>query len=468
MTYLPLLHDPQLATFLLTRSFAPRAAYLCGLLRGDWEGGCPRTGQALYQYAAAIANATNLSHFPDGGRSFPAHAFGSIREGGLGFRIIASPAEHALVFARCQLRALTTIQDVLPALFSSLVASSAPCSFVGCYSSALKALPPSLLSAFPEPNALPSPGAKLVRSSEHLKDLIRKWRIRQALGNLSGAAKLAYRLTTSPGCIGGYFLQLYSTKPEHLFSAADWTTAVCHHLGLTPDGLSCYSATLANEVLVRSSRERLIPHNNLRDELHTTAELAGYQSQIEVTGLFGPSPSSAAAPPDTAHLSGIRPAEGVLTGALRRMDNVLTNISNGAKFLVDVCTPVGLSPARLRDWLASQTEYDSHLKQSERRKEINYSDIPPGTVLVAFVVGMYGEATPAAQSLLLKLGLSYARRLHPTLAPECGEIRAAAKQFSFDAMQRMSLGLVRGKIAQFSLARSILSKGPAAAAAGSR
>ena len=81
---------------------------------------------------------------------------------------------------------------------------------------------------------------------------------------------------------------------------------------------------------------------------------------------------------------------------------------------------------------------------------------------------MYGEATPAAQSLLLKLGLSYARRSHPTLAPECGEIRAAAKQFSFDAMQRMSLGLVRGKIAQFLLARSILSKGPVAAAGSSR
>ena len=74
-----------------------------------------------------------------------------------------------------------------------------------------------------------------------------------------------------------------------------WAAHRPHHLK------SCYSATLANEVLVRSSRERLIPHNKLRDELHTTAELAGYQSQIEVTGLFGPSPSSAAAPPEYSH-----------------------------------------------------------------------------------------------------------------------------------------------------------------------
>ena len=440
---LPLLNDPQLAVYLLTTTFAHRGRFLATLVPGAW-GGRPAAGQAILDYARELRAAADACH----SRPLPARAFASISEGGIGLRLIDSPAEHAFVFLSCHLRVLTTLRKHQPALATALLSATGPQSFPGRVAAARAALPLSLQS----PSCTPACPAlfnlddhKAQAATAARRKALQAWRREATMSALSGAAKLAFLLATSAGALGGLFLGLYSSTREHLFSAADWSSAVLSYLGEVPPGLERLASDddpLAGSTLATASKEKNGTHDGIRDALHSSALRAGLRSEKEAVGHFPPVGSEVPVDGD-AH-----------KGALRRIDNEVSDTSTGELWLADVTTPVALTAARIRDWSAGGPA-DKHVTEKVGSKTRKYADKPDGATLVPFVVGMFGETNKEALSLLGTLGRKAAEKANIS-DPLAAKHFAGA--FTFTAKREISLALARGKVAQFELARRKLGR----------
>jgi len=287
---------------------------------------------------------------------------------------------------------------------------------------------------------------------------MRKWRKDAFVATLSGAEKMHFLLSTSQGAIGGLFLRAYSFDKKQLFTASDWNTAIFAYLGAVPPGLealSTFADPLASAPLICPSEERIATHDGMRDCIHAGATKAGLYSDTEVDGLFGPLPPFADA---TSKLRVGEPPPGQpRLGMWRRMDNLVANLRSGHRILLDVTSPCGFSPARLRDWLTGSRALDAHIIEADSLKHRKYFDKPPDTEFFAFVVGMCGEVNEGALTFLKRLGKMAAEYSHPHADPAAVHRHAAA--FSYGIKLQLSCALAKGKLEQYRLAREKLSRG---------
>jgi hypothetical protein len=452
---LHLLGDPQLAMYLISRTFAPRVRFLATIIPGAWSGGRPQAGAAILSFAQSVKDTAHRCH----ARPLPARSFRSISDGGAGIQLIDSAAEHAYVFFSCQLRALASIRSYMPDLAAALLSINGPQSFAGRVAASRLALPPLVIGSTPEPSALFTLDEKSSATLKcTLKRLMRKWRYDTFVATLSGAEKMHFLLSTSQGAIGGLFLRAYSFDKKQLFLAADWNTAIFAYLGAVPpglEGLSTIADPLVSAPLICSSEERIATHDGVRDCIHDGAKGAGYYSDTEVAGLFGPLPPFVDA---TSKLRVGEPLPGQLrTGMWRRMDNLVSDLRSGLRILLDATTPCGFSPARLRDWLTGSKALDAHVLEADRAKHRKYSDKPKDADFIAFVVGMCGEVNKDALTFLKRLGKTAAEHSHPHADPAILHRHAAA--FTYGVKLKLSCALAKGKVEQYKLARGKLSLG---------
>ena len=234
LSRLHLLGDAHVALRLLQTTYVGRARYLASLVPGDWAGGRPRAGRALYEFAAALRSAAEACYT----RSLPARAWGSVSEGGVGLRLIASAEEHAYVFLSCQLRVLRTLRHTQPALAEELLASSAPHSFSRRVSAARAALPGPATSGSttpPVPALFSLDDSKARALSEARKKGMVQWRRAELERTLSPGERLALKLSSSEGSVGGLFLS--SLSSAHHLRNSTMVALVLTYLGLPAPGL---------------------------------------------------------------------------------------------------------------------------------------------------------------------------------------------------------------------------------------
>ena len=452
---LHLLGDPQLAMYLISRTFSPRIRFLAAIIPGAWSGGRPQVGAAILSFAQSVKDAAHRCHF----RPLPPRCFRSISGGGVGIQLVDSAAEHAYVFLSCQLRALASIRSYMPDLATALLSVNGPQSFTGRVAAARLALPPLVLGSTPEPSALFTLDEKSSATLKcTLKRLMQKWRKDAFVATLSGAEKMHFLLSTSQGAIGGLFLRAYSFDKKQLFTGADWNTAILAYLGAVPPGLEALSTAadpLVSAPLICPSAERIATHDGIRDCIRDGAAGAGLYSATEVDGLFGPLPPLVDA---NSKLRVGEPLPGQpRTGMWRRMDNVVSDPRSGHRILLDATTPCGFSPARLRDWLTGSKALDAHVLEADSAKHRKYVDKPSDAEFTAFVVGMCGEVNTGALTFLLRLGKMAAEHSHPHADPVVAHRHAAA--FTYGVKLKLSCALAKGKVEQYRLARERLLRG---------
>jgi hypothetical protein len=92
------------------------------------------------------------------------------------------------------------------------------------------------------------------------------------------------------------------------------------------------------------------------------------------------------------------------------MDVMATDFCTGLCTLVDVTTPCGFTPARLRDWLAGTKALDAHVIEADAAKHRKYADKPAYAEFIAFVLGMCGEVNKDAILFLKLLGKTAVER----------------------------------------------------------
>ena len=438
LSRLALLGDPMAAVRLLQTTFAPRANYLASIIPGDWEGGRPLAGAAIAAYAAAIRAAAAACH----GRELPTRAWCSIKEGGIGVRLLACKEEHAFSFLSCQLRVLQTLRTYLPAAADALLAAGARHTFGPRCTAARAALPPDCCRSTPLPALFSLDNKQACALADGRRKAMEAWRRVRTETGMSHAERLIWKLSSSKGAVGGEFM-VASFSTCHLARDA-WCSAVLTYLGCPAPGLEALDSDadpLAGSALVRSCPERLIPHEAVKATLFELVKKAGLYGDVEVTGLFGSVPTEG------------EPAPGVhRTGAWRRMDLLAHKVATGEHWMLDVTTPCSLTAARLRAWLQGGP-IDAHVVQAAGAKRRKYADGPAGYTMVPAVVGMHGETGSELIKFLAMLAENYS---HLTGVRDTLALKRRKSDFMRDAKRAISHALASGKAMQFDAARAAL------------
>lgn len=442
LSRLHLLGDAHVALRLLQTTYVGRARYLASLVPGDWAGGRPLAGRALYEFAAALRAAAEACYT----RSLPARAWGSVSEGGVGLRLIASAEEHAYVFLSCQLRVLRTLRHTQPALAAALLASSAPHSFSSRVSAARAALPgPAAGSATPPVPALFSLDDSKARAlSEARKKGMAQWRRAELERTLFPGERLALKLSSSEDSVGGLFLASLSSA-HHIRNSA-MVALVLTYLGLPAPGLESLATAadpMASSVFAKPSAAKIAAHNLGRDALGRRCKRAGRGVQVEVTGRFGPLPTDNAG----------EPAPGAeRMGVWRRLDLEDYEPMTGSQHMLDITLPCGTTGPRIAAFAAGGA-WDKHILDAERGKFTKYADKPDGFSIVPAVVGMYGEVGGQLTLYLAGLATSAAEREQlgdPKLT------RLFRQRFLYETRLELSIALARGKALMIDAARDKL------------
>ena len=350
------------------------------------------------------------------------------------------------MFLSCQLRVLRTLRHTQPALAAELLASSAPHSFSCRVSTARAALPGSAAgSATPPVPALFSLDDSKARAlSEARKKGMVQWRRAALERTLSDGERLALKLSSSEGSVGGLFLSSLSSA-HHIRNSA-MVALVLTYLGLPAPGLESLATAadpMASSVFAKTSAAKIAAHNLGRDALGRRCKRAGRGVQVEVTGRFGPLPADNAG----------EPAPGAArTGVWRRMDLEDHDPMTGSRHMLDYTMPCGTTGPRIAAF-ASGGPWDKHILDAERGKLTTYADKPDGFSLVPAVVGMYGEVGGQLTAYLAGLATSAAEREQlgdPKLT------RLFRQRFLYETRLELSIALARGKALMIDAARDKL------------
>ena len=442
LSRLHLIGDAHVALRLLQTTYAGRARYLASLVPGDWAGGRPLAGRALYEFSTAICSAAEACYT----RRLPARAWGSIAEGGVGVRLLDSAQEHAYVFLSCQLRVLRTLRHTQPALAAELLASSASHSFSSRVAAARAALlGPAAGNATPPVPALFSLDDSKARalSAARKKGMV-QWRRAVLESALPAAELLALKLSSSEGSVGGLFLG--SLSSAHHLRNSTMVALVLTYLGLPAPGLESLATAAdptASSVFAKASAAHIATHDNVRDALGGRCRRAGLGVEAEVTGRFGALPVDSAGEPGPGAKR---------TGVWRRMDLEVRDPMTGAQTMLDVTTPCGTTGPRVAGF-ASGCAWDKHVLEAARRKFAKYADRQGGFTFVPAVVGMHGEVGSELITFLAALATSAAERAglgDPKLT------RLFRQRFLHETRLNISIALARGKAQQIDAARDKL------------
>jgi hypothetical protein len=389
-------------------------------------------------HADAIRAAATACHE----RELPERAWCSIKEGGIGVRLIDRAEEHAFSFLSCQLRVLRTLRKFLPAAADALLAAGSRHTFRSRCTAACAALPADARRSTPLPALFSLDDKQACALASERRKALGSWRRERLEALMTNAERMVWQLSCTRGAVGGQFM-VASLATCYLACAA-WCSAVLTYLGCPAPGLEALDSDadpLAGSALVRSSPEHIATHDAVKVVLYKLAKKAGFAAAMEVTGLFGDVPSEGEPTPGQTR-----------TGAWRRLDVVVKDVATGRKWMLDVTTPCALTAARLRAWLAGGP-LDAHVLQAAGNKRRKYADGPADYEVVPAVVGMHGEIGTDLTKFLAMLALAYSQQRG--LQAPAAQLKLRS-EFMRDAKRDISHALASGKALQFDAAREAL------------